>query len=52
MAANGEAGVTNVLEILRGGISEALLGLGRSSIHELVPDDLIIPPDFTRTPRK
>jgi L-lactate dehydrogenase (cytochrome) len=52
MAANGEAGVTNVLEILRGGISEALLGLGRSSIHELVPDDLIIPPDFTRAPRK
>jgi heme/flavin dehydrogenase (mycofactocin system) len=52
MAANGEAGVTNVLEILRGGINEALLGLGRSSIHELVPDDLIIPPDFTRTPQK
>jgi L-lactate dehydrogenase (cytochrome) len=52
MAANGEAGVTNVLEILRGGINEALLGLGRSSIHELVPDDLIIPPDFTRTLQK
>lgn len=48
MAANGEAGVTNVLEILRKGIDEALLGLGHSSIHELSPADLIIPPDFTR----
>jgi L-lactate dehydrogenase (cytochrome) len=52
MAANGEAGVTNVLEILRSGISEALLGLGRASIHDLGPDDLIIPPDFTRVPQK
>jgi heme/flavin dehydrogenase (mycofactocin system) len=48
MAAGGETGVTNVLQILRSGIDEALLGLGRSSIHELVRDDLIIPPDFTR----
>jgi pre-mycofactocin synthase len=48
MAANGEAGVVNVLEILRKGIDEALLGLGKSSIRELTPDDLIIPPDFTR----
>jgi L-lactate dehydrogenase (cytochrome) len=52
MAANGEAGVKNVLEILRSGIDEALLGLGRSSIHELVRSDLIVPPDFTREPQK
>ena len=52
MAAGGEAGVSNVLSILRSGIDEALLGLGRSSIHELVRDDLIIPPDFTREPQK
>ncbi|HEY1970736.1 MAG TPA: pre-mycofactocin synthase MftD [Pseudonocardia sp.] len=51
MAANGQAGVTNVLEILRSGINEALLGLGRDSIHDLGPEDLIIPPDFTRVPR-
>lgn len=49
MAANGEAGVANVLQILRQGIDSALLGLGRSSIHELSRDDLVIPPDFTRS---
>ena len=48
MAANGEAGVVNVLSILRSGIDEALLGLGKSSIHELGPEDLIVPDDFTR----
>jgi heme/flavin dehydrogenase (mycofactocin system) len=52
MAAGGEKGVTNVLQILRSGVDEALLGLGRSSIHELVRDDLVIPPNFTREPQK
>jgi heme/flavin dehydrogenase (mycofactocin system) len=52
MAAGGEKGVANVLQILRSGVDEALLGLGRSSIHELVRDDLIIPPDFTRELQK
>ena len=37
LAANGQAGVENVLDILRGGIDSALLGLGKSSIHELEP---------------
>ncbi|MFC4949738.1 pre-mycofactocin synthase MftD [Pseudonocardia sp. GCM10023141] len=50
MAANGEAGVANVLQILRSGIDEALLGLGRASIHDLVPSDIIVPPGFTKTP--
>ncbi|GAA3109477.1 mycofactocin biosynthesis FMN-dependent deaminase MftD [Pseudonocardia yunnanensis] len=52
MAANGEKGVANVLQILRSGIDEALLGLGRSSVHDLCPEDLIVPPDFTRLPQK
>ena len=39
LAANGQAGVENVLDILRGGIDSALLGLGRSSIADLTPDD-------------
>jgi L-lactate dehydrogenase (cytochrome) len=50
MAANGEAGVVNVLEILRSGINEALMGLRHPSIHDLGPEDLIIPKDFTRLP--
>ena len=49
LAANGQAGVENVLDILRGGIDSALLGLGRSSVHDLTTDDVVIPPGFTRT---
>src|SRR5205823_12613597 len=49
LAANGQAGVENVLDILRGGIDSALLGLGHSSVAELSPADLVIPPGFTRT---
>ncbi|MFF4777977.1 pre-mycofactocin synthase MftD [Microtetraspora fusca] len=49
LGAAGQAGVENVLDILRGGIDSALLGLGRSSIHELTPDDVVVPPGFTRT---
>lgn len=48
LAANGQAGVENVLDILRSGIDSNLLGLGKSSIHELSPDDLIIPDGFFR----
>ncbi|MCM3883182.1 pre-mycofactocin synthase MftD [Frankia sp. R82] len=46
MAAGGERGVTNVLEILRQGVSETLLGLGHSSVHELSPEDLLVPAGF------
>jgi L-lactate dehydrogenase (cytochrome) len=49
LAGNGQTGVTNVLEILRAGIDETLVGLGRASIHDLTPDDILIPPGFTRT---
>ena len=48
LAANGQAGVENVLDILRSGIDSALLGMGLSSIHELRPDQLLIPNDFHR----
>jgi L-lactate dehydrogenase (cytochrome)/glycolate oxidase len=49
LAANGQAGVENVLDILRGGIDSALLALGHSTVHDLTPDDLVIPPGFART---
>jgi L-lactate dehydrogenase (cytochrome) len=48
MAANGERGVSNVLSVLRSGMDEALLGLGRSSVHELGREDVLVPPGFTR----
>lgn len=48
MAANGERGVHNVLEILRQGIDSTLYGLARESIHDLCPEDVLIPDGFTR----
>jgi isopentenyl diphosphate isomerase/L-lactate dehydrogenase-like FMN-dependent dehydrogenase len=41
--------VENVLDILRGGIDSALFGLGKDSIRDLTPGDLVVPPGFTRT---
>jgi len=48
LAANGQAGVENVLDLMRNGIDSALLGLGHASIHDLTPEDVIVPPGFTR----
>ena len=48
LTAGGQAGVENVLDVLSGGINSALLGLGRSSIHELTPEDVVVPAGFTR----
>ncbi|MDH6279086.1 pre-mycofactocin synthase MftD [Prescottella agglutinans] len=48
LSANGQAGVENVLDILRGGIDSAILGLGHKSIHDLSPNDLVIPDGFRR----
>jgi len=48
LAANGQTGVENVLDILRSGIDSALLGMGLSSIEELHPDLFAIPDGFDR----
>ena len=48
LAAAGQPGVENVLDVLRAGIESALLALGRASTTELTPDDLIVPRGFTR----
>lgn len=48
LAAAGQAGVENVLDILQGGIDSALRGLAKSSIHDLGPDDVLVPPGFSR----
>lgn len=49
LAANGQAGVENVLDVLRAGIDSVLLGLGRGSIAELSPGDVLVPPGFVVT---
>jgi len=46
LSAGGEAGVRNVLDILRNGIDSTLLGLGRGSVRELGRDDAVPPPGF------
>jgi len=52
LAANGQAGVENVLDVLRSGIDSTLLGLGLSSIDELDPapaaQQLLVPDGFHR----
>jgi isopentenyl diphosphate isomerase/L-lactate dehydrogenase-like FMN-dependent dehydrogenase len=48
LAATGQAGVENVLDIMRSGIDSALLGLGRESVRELSAADLLIPEGFQR----
>jgi L-lactate dehydrogenase (cytochrome) len=48
LAAAGQTGVENVLDILRGGIDSALMGLGHASVHDLSPDDILVPAGFTR----
>jgi L-lactate dehydrogenase (cytochrome)/glycolate oxidase len=48
LAANGQAGVENVLDVLRGGIDSALLGLGKGHVNELTRDDVVAPEGFYR----
>ncbi|HET6394868.1 MAG TPA: pre-mycofactocin synthase MftD [Blastococcus sp.] len=48
LAANGQAGVENVLDLLRDGLGSAMVGLGRPSVSELSRDDLVVPPGFER----
>ncbi len=48
LAANGQAGVENVLDVLRGGIDAALLGLGKSDTIELDRTDVVAPDGFFR----
>src|SRR3954462_9298817 len=48
LAANGQAGVENVLDLLRDGLGSAMVGLGRSSVADLSRDDVVVPPGFER----
>ncbi|HUA07589.1 MAG TPA: pre-mycofactocin synthase MftD [Solirubrobacteraceae bacterium] len=46
LAAAGQSGVENVLDIMRAGIESTLLGLGRASTSDLTPEDVIVPAGF------
>ncbi|MYW90598.1 mycofactocin biosynthesis FMN-dependent deaminase MftD [Amycolatopsis rubida] len=48
LAAGGQAGVENVLDVLRNGIDSTLLALGHRSVHDLSREDLIVPEGFER----
>lgn len=48
LAANGQAGVENVLDLLRSGIDSAMLGIGKASIHDLDRSDVVAPEGFWR----
>lgn len=49
LAANGQAGVENVLDVLRSGIDATMTGIGKGSIHDLDRSDVVAPADFYRT---
>lgn len=46
LAANGQAGVENVLDVMRNGIDSTVLALGKPSVAALEPADVIVPKDF------
>lgn len=50
LAAEGQTGVENVLDVLRNGIDSTLMALGRASVHDLTRDDVLIPSGFEVTP--
>lgn len=48
LAAGGQAGVENVLDILRAGVESTLRGVGKGSVHEVGREDLVVPEGFER----
>ena len=47
LAANGTAGVENVLDVVQGGIDATMRGIGVGSIHDLTADHVIVPDGFS-----
>jgi L-lactate dehydrogenase (cytochrome) len=48
LAANGQAGVENVLDVLRNGIDSTLMGIGRASVADVVASDVVQHSQFAR----
>jgi len=47
LAVGGQAGVENVLDVLRGGIDSGMLGLGKRTLADLGPSDIVVPDGFS-----
>ena len=50
LAANGQAGVENVLDVIRMGIDATMRGIGVAAIDDLSPADLVVPDGFSPPP--
>lgn len=50
LAADGQAGVENVLDVIRDGIVATLSGMKRNSVQSVSPDDVLVPEGFLRCP--
>jgi heme/flavin dehydrogenase (mycofactocin system) len=46
LAADGQAGVENVLDVLRNGVDSTLLALGKRSVRDLTRSDVLVPAGF------
>ncbi|MGO1885463.1 MAG: pre-mycofactocin synthase MftD [Citricoccus sp.] len=49
MSANGQAGVENVLDIMKDGLKAAMMGNGHDTLDQISAGDLLIPPGFAIT---
>ena len=47
LAINGEAGVSNVLQIMKEGIESTMLGCGVTSVKDVPRSCILVPPDFS-----
>jgi L-lactate dehydrogenase (cytochrome) len=47
LAANGQAGVENVLDVIRMGMDATMRGIGVADIADLSPSDLVVPEAFS-----
>lgn len=47
LAANGQAGVENILDVLRMGIDSTMLALGKAAVADIGHADVVVPPGFS-----
>jgi pre-mycofactocin synthase len=52
LAVGGQPGVENVLDILRNGVDSAMLGLGKRTLTDLGPTDIVVPDGFSDAARQ